>query len=227
MPHKDPADRKAYLNEYNQTHKAEKQLWNAQWRAKNPRYRKPYDPADAQRRKAKAKELGLCSSCYIHARAEGRKTCQKCLDRAKQLREKRKAKGICDCGLATQGNAFCEKCLAKVKEKSRTLKEEVLEAYGGRCQCPSGICPEADKAFLTVDHVNNDGKVHKEEIGRRLYQWLKRNGFPKIGFRLLCWNCNCGRAANGGICPHELTTRFSAGISTQSQPQQNSFNEAN
>lgn len=37
---------------------------------------------------------------------------------------------------------------------------------------------------------------------RRHVEWLARHKYPE-GFQLLCWNCNCGRAINGGICPHE------------------------
>ena len=31
---------------------------------------------------------------------------------------------------------------------------------------------------------------------------LKRQGWPKDGYQLLCANCNQGRARNGGVCPH-------------------------
>lgn len=80
-------------------------------------------------------------------------------------------------------------------------KKEVVEAYGGKCSC----CGEANLGFLTIDHPNNDGKAHRKQIGGggyKLYNWLKRNKFP-AGFEVQCWNCNCGRAANGGTCPHK------------------------
>ena len=35
-----------------------------------------------------------------------------------------------------------------------------------------------------------------------MYEWIKRNNYPD-GFQVLCWNCNSGKGANGGICPHE------------------------
>lgn len=73
----------------------------------------------------------------------------------------------------------------------------VLAAYGGACAC----CGEAAEEFLTVDHV--DGREPGDRRrGGDLYAWLIANDFPD-GFRLLCWNCNCGRERNGGICPHE------------------------
>jgi hypothetical protein len=39
--------------------------------------------------------------------------------------------------------------------------QTVLAAYGGKCVC----CGEAEEAFLTLDHVNNDGKQHRAELG--------------------------------------------------------------
>jgi hypothetical protein len=37
-----------------------------------------------------------------------------------------------------------------------------------------------------------------------VYQWLVEHGCPQDGrFRILCFNCNQGRALNGGVCPHE------------------------
>jgi hypothetical protein len=32
---------------------------------------------------------------------------------------------------------------------------------------------------------------------------LKRLGWPKEKYRILCANCNHGRALNGGVCPHQ------------------------
>lgn len=38
--------------------------------------------------------------------------------------------------------------------------------------------------------------------GYDFYRWLRKHSYPKGNFRLLCFNCNCGRELNGGICPH-------------------------
>jgi len=83
------------------------------------------------------------------------------------------------------------------------LQEECITAYGGPiCAC----CGITEPKFLTIDHTENNGSDHRREIkalgGLKLYQWLKRNGFPK-GFQILCINCNQGRYRNGGICPHK------------------------
>jgi hypothetical protein len=85
------------------------------------------------------------------------------------------------------------------------LQHEAMLAYGGyRCRC----CGETEPMFLTIDHVNNDGARHREEIGSlggaRFYRWLRDRGFP-LGFQVLCMNCNHGRHRNGGVCPHETS----------------------
>jgi hypothetical protein len=102
------------------------------------------------------------------------------------------------------------KSRAAASDWHRQLKIEVLTHYCGGtpyCQCPSGLCQIVDIRFLTVDHPNNDGASHRKLIGRtNLYRWLQKNNYPK-GFRVLCWNCNCGRFHNNGICPHEAPAR--------------------
>lgn len=80
------------------------------------------------------------------------------------------------------------------------LRKAVIDHYGGECKC----CGEKRFKFLTIDHVNNDGHEHRKEVpaGTPMLRWLKKNNFPK-DFQILCFNCNCGRALNGGVCPHK------------------------
>jgi hypothetical protein len=79
-------------------------------------------------------------------------------------------------------------------------KDEVYNAYGGYiCKC----CGETDAIFLTIDHVNNDGYLHRKQFKTDIYSWLRTNGYP-AGFQVLCWNCNRAKHYNDGICPHQL-----------------------
>ncbi len=39
---------------------------------------------------------------------------------------------------------------------------------------------------------------------KQLYAEVKRQGFPKDKYQLLCSNCNQGKKRGGGICPHKL-----------------------
>jgi hypothetical protein len=85
------------------------------------------------------------------------------------------------------------------KKYQRKNKKKVFDHYGRVCVC----CGEDEPLFLTIDHINNDGYAHRKEVGggSGFYRWLVLNGFP-AGFQTLCWNCNCGRRLNGGVCPH-------------------------
>lgn len=84
------------------------------------------------------------------------------------------------------------------------MKEMCLRAYGGnppRCYC----CGETNIAFLTIDHLDNDGAEHRRALEKKqlFYAELVRSGFPRDrNLAVACWNCNCGRKANKGICPH-------------------------
>lgn len=93
------------------------------------------------------------------------------------------------------------KMLARFKATYLDQKAQVFEHYGMVCEC----CGEDEPLFLTIDHIDNDGCLHRREKGRsshnNIYGWLVRQGFP-TGFQTLCLNCNQGKHRNGGICPH-------------------------
>jgi len=79
----------------------------------------------------------------------------------------------------------------KRRVKARLL---VIENYGGKCEC----CGESFYEFLTIDHKDNSGAKHREEIGiNTIYFWLVKNDYPKDRFRLLCHNCNYAIAHYG------------------------------
>lgn len=89
------------------------------------------------------------------------------------------------------------------KRHRAKLRQEVIEAYGGKCVC----CGIDDWRFLSIDHTNNDGASHRKDKrfrGPSIYGWLKANGFPKDRFQVLCYNCNLAKAHCGGVCPHQI-----------------------
>lgn len=143
---------------------------------------------------------------------DGKKRCARCLEVKDVSLFPKKERGNsykADCRACTvQRTLLCrarnlEKYKQKQQDYQRRVKRAALEAYGGvKCAC----CGEAEFLFLTIDHVNNDGATHRREIGSAgssFYRWLKNNGYPP-GFQVLCYNCNCGRNANNGTCPHHL-----------------------
>lgn len=89
------------------------------------------------------------------------------------------------------------------RRRNQEIKRQVFEAYGG-CFCV--CCKEANFAFLTIDHIEGKGNIQRQQLGDQgrgmnFYRWLIKNDFPE-GYQVLCFNCNCGRSVNGGICPH-------------------------
>lgn len=81
-------------------------------------------------------------------------------------------------------------------------KIEIIKGYGGKCKC----CGEKRPEFLTIDHINNDGKKDRTRYsGYQFYQWIKKNKFPK-SLQLLCFNCNSSFGLFG-YCPHRPSIR--------------------
>lgn len=80
----------------------------------------------------------------------------------------------------------------------RRLREKVIAGYGGKCTC----CGEPNFEFLGLEHLNNDGKAHRDERGGTHATWrdVVARGFPDA-YTVLCMNCNHAKARLG-ICPH-------------------------
>ena len=92
-----------------------------------------------------------------------------------------------------------ERQAAASKRQRDECKEKVLDRYGRACSC----CGEACTLFLTVEHLDGGGRKHRRTMGTQtIYVWLVNNGFPE-GFTILCYNCNCVKRVNGGVCPHQ------------------------
>ncbi len=90
------------------------------------------------------------------------------------------------------------KLVSAQTRRTKQLRAQVLDAYGGACVC----CGTTIEAFLCLDHVGNTGfydrKVHG--VGIKFYQWLIQRGFPPE-IQILCVNCNLAKSKLG-FCPH-------------------------
>ena len=82
----------------------------------------------------------------------------------------------------------------RANQRNRRLKQQVIALYGGICEC----CGIDELDFLTIDHVNNDGK---QERGAYFYGSLVKQP-RRSDLRVLCWNCNSAKGLFG-TCPHE------------------------
>lgn len=92
---------------------------------------------------------------------------------------------------------------AAQKRRRLRLRAEMIEAYGGECEC----CGEMAAEFMTIDHLRGNGQAHRGSIGgggTHFLAVLKQQGWPKDGLRLLCMNCNWATRF-GRTCPHKLT----------------------
>lgn len=156
------------------------------------------------------KLAGLCIFCGKVPPREGKRTCCECSERSRKYNKARAAKrialGKCSkCGrknLVTKRH--CRACAKKHQESARKnyliMRDRVFEAYGGYC---CACCGEKERAFLTIDHIHNDGCKHRKEIGQsNCYRWLRDNDYPS-GFQVLCMNCQWGRKNCNGVCPHQ------------------------
>lgn len=96
----------------------------------------------------------------------------------------------------------------KTKETKLKNRQIVYNHYGNKCSC----CGEDNIYFLTIDHVNNDGQKDRlksgfKRKGNSLYIKIIKENFPNT-YQLLCWNCNCSKGMNKGICGHRLIIGF-------------------
>jgi hypothetical protein len=103
--------------------------------------------------------------------------------------------------------AECCSCNSRsVKKSEQSLKQKTIEAYGGKCFC----CKEENVIFLTIDHIDGSGAEDRKISGGRggatSYRKLKKQGYPKDNYQVLCFNCNFAKHVLGE-CPHKKAKR--------------------
>lgn len=172
-------------------------------------------------RYAECRSEGICTSCRKRPAVGGQRNCAECKQRKSDQQKVRRAsrinEGLCpDCGGASEYSGKCcsacrdgETGRRAVNRKHRQkIKDRVFGAYGGyRCAC----CGETEPAFLSIDHIHNDGEKHREIMrAGKFYRWLVESGFPD-GFQVLCMNCNHAKGRLGE-CPHKTNQRQSCPV---------------
>lgn len=88
-----------------------------------------------------------------------------------------------------------------MKKSIKVRRLEFINAYGGKCEC----CGESEHEFLTLEHKMKDGQAHRKQVSttHRILGHLKKAGWPKDRYGILCCNCNFSTRF-GKICPHTL-----------------------
>jgi hypothetical protein len=165
--------------------------------------------ACSEKRKLRYKNSGKCPSCGQPVTSGT--YCESCKASVRARYNQRKTDNLCvRCGKAGQHKSFhCEPCYAYVVSRygrvHRKVRKQILEAYGGKCAC----CAVDKEYFLQVDHINNDGNIDRRANNKqgknwggatKLYLRLRREGFPKDRYQLLCANCNWAKHRLGH-CP--------------------------
>ena len=101
-----------------------------------------------------------------------------------------------------------EKIIELRRRTRDNLRTDVLTAYGNKCAC----CGEETRQFLSIDHMDGNGRKHRREnglmSGQAFYAWLRRNKYPPR-FQVLCHNCNCAKGYYGE-CPHKKSGTLAA-----------------
>lgn len=176
MPYKDPEKQKAYDRE---------------WYARNREARN----LARKKRLAERASKGVCYYCGGFIQEESYKMCNTCRY-IRSLRLKKYKESL----PPERMFEYKTSNLKRITKYNKELREFVLNKYGGKCVC----CGEANLRFLTIDHTGNNGNAHRKSDpkAKAIYTWLKVNNYPE-GFQVMCYNCNCGRYHNGGICPHK------------------------
>jgi hypothetical protein len=85
---------------------------------------------------------------------------------------------------------YPERSQSRIKKK-----REVFSKYGNACRC----CGETQFEFLTLDHIYDDGKQHREQVSGCMYTWAANNDFPGM-LQILCMGCNLAKEIGHGAC---------------------------
>jgi len=103
----------------------------------------------------------------------------------------------------TQRTSYKSRCKACYALRDRLgTKMKFIAMYGSICIC----CGESDPRFLTLDHVKDDGNIHRKDFAcNQIMAVAIKQHRPDL-YQILCYNCNCGKSSNGGTCPHKDIT---------------------
>lgn len=118
-------------------------------------------------------------------------------------------------GNSIQTSAYCKDCTRVlnrdyVRNRAQVIKKKIIFHYSKGSNC-CACCGETIYEFLTIDHINGNGRKHRAEIDRRGYEyylWIVQNNYPD-GLRILCMNCNFSLGM-WGYCPHDKIQKSSS-----------------
>lgn len=80
----------------------------------------------------------------------------------------------------------------KAHNKYKLIREKVLSLYGNICT----KCGGKEKAFLTIEHIYNDGNIERKTKnlnGQRFLLQILNNKLDKARYTTFCYNCNLSK----------------------------------
>lgn len=153
-------------------------------------------------RRESLKQQGLCINCGKEEPENNKVKCSKCLEHARKSSQKYQTHNPKSKEVRNRWKTNLEsrnKNRESRKRWRRNFKYKVLQFFGGKCEC----CSETTLEFLQIDHVNKDGKKHRNEIGRSIKLLRDMLNEPtRYKLRVLCANCHFA-ITNLGCCPHK------------------------
>lgn len=107
---------------------------------------------------------------------------------------------VCAAGIMRQQRAKPNSRHKEVYKASRErLRNDIFTAYGNKCN----ICGQTQEIYLQIDHINGDGHKHRKESSpSTIYNDIRKEGYPKDKYQLLCANCHLAKTR--GVNPHDL-----------------------
>jgi hypothetical protein len=83
----------------------------------------------------------------------------------------------------------------RISARGAERRKIVINHYGGKCTC----CGESRYIFLQIDHIDNDGALHRKLIKNvGLTRWVfaqwRKTGIWTDGLQVLCANCNYAKS---------------------------------
>ena len=82
------------------------------------------------------------------------------------------------------------------KRKEKNYASKSFQHMGGNVH----VAENLSQSFSPSTTLTGGGTKHRKEVNGKVYEELRRLGFPE-GYRVLCWNCNWAYRLNG-YCPH-------------------------
>lgn len=96
-------------------------------------------------------------------------------------------RGLCFCGRPLwKKTTHCAWCVYKSHVRKLSERIDAILAYGSRCV----KCGLDDYESLVFDHIHDDGGQERRNRDVGSGGYLRRIGYPKDRFQLLCHNCN-------------------------------------